>query len=256
MKKEIISESRLREIISEEAARFKKKLTLEAEKKNLLKKLNEMYMEEDMMEEDMMEADTLDEVSLDAAAHKEASEFVNNHPKKDAIRTTYENGKQDREALKRFNSFVTNYAKNTLKLDNQNAFDFLRDVVRVLEDNVGGKVHSNTKSTFEEADTMEEALFGPSKEEIEANKQEFVKQLDDVLAKAPEGMKILPSKEEILKQAEKAKVPFKGELRLAPNSKKTFLVLSFKPALTKFQKAIQPIVGGMTGGHSFGSGAE
>jgi hypothetical protein len=156
MKKEIISESRLREIISEEAARFKKKLTLEAEKKNLLKKLNEMYMEEDMMEED----------------------------------------------------------------------------------------------------TMEEGLFGPSKEEVEANKQEFVKQLDAVLAKAPEGWKIMPSKEEILKQASEAKVPFKGQLRLAPNSKKTFLVLSFTPDLTKFQKAIQPIVGGMTGGHNFGGGAE
>lgn len=64
MKKEIISESRLREIISEEAARFKKKLTLEAEKKNLLKKLNEMYMEEDMMEEDVMEGDELDEANM------------------------------------------------------------------------------------------------------------------------------------------------------------------------------------------------
>ena len=151
MKKEIISESRLREIISEEAARFKKKLTLEAEKKNLLKKLNEMYMEEDI---------------------------------------------------------------------------------------------------------MDEGWFGPSKEEVEANKQEFVKQLDDVLAKAPEGWKIMPSKEEILKQASEAKVPFKGQLRLAPNSKKTFLVLSFTPDLTKFQKAIQPIVGGMKGGHNFGGGAE
>ena len=156
MKKEIISESRLREIISEEAARFKKKLTLEAEKKNLLKKLNEMYMEEDTMEED----------------------------------------------------------------------------------------------------TMEEGLFGPSKEEVAANKQEFVKQLDAVLAKAPEGMKILPSKEEILKQAEKAKIPFKGSLSLKQARNANYLVLSFTPDLTKFQKAIQPIVGGMTGGHTFGGGAE
>ena len=251
MKKEIISESRLREIISEEAARFKKKLTLEAEKKNLLKKLNEMYMEEDMMEEDVMEgdeldeanmitrffnrtmggkaqfeermdtlsrsarnnygveftdaekdelrakakadgyggslnftevgpnmklvytdaydakdtsgsvtsiaregyameADTLDEINLDAAAHKDAINFINTHPSKDSIRTTYENGKGgNKESLKKFNNFVLKYAKETLKKDNQNAFDFLKDVVRVLEDNVGGKVHSNTPSTFE-----------------------------------------------------------------------------------------------------------
>ena len=156
MKKEIISESRLREIISEEAARFKKKLTLESEKKNLLKKLNEMYMEEDMMEEDM----------------------------------------------------------------------------------------------------VEEGLFGPSKEEVAANKQEFVKQLDAVLAKAPQGMKILPSKEEILKQAEKASIPFKGELKMVPNSKNTFLVLSFKPELTKLQKFGKSASGALSGGHSFGSGAE
>ena len=66
MAKEIISESRLREIISEEAARFKKKLTLEAEKKKLLKRLNEMYMEEvedeDKVEEGVMEEEALNEL--------------------------------------------------------------------------------------------------------------------------------------------------------------------------------------------------
>lgn len=62
MAKEIISESRLREIISEEAARFKKKLTLEAEKKKLLKRLNEMYMEETQEEEGVMEEEMLNEL--------------------------------------------------------------------------------------------------------------------------------------------------------------------------------------------------
>ena len=46
MKKQIISESKLREIIKEEALRMKKRVTLENEKKTLLKKLNEMYMED------------------------------------------------------------------------------------------------------------------------------------------------------------------------------------------------------------------
>ena len=46
MKKQIISESKLREIIKEEALRMKKRITLENEKKTLLKKLNEMYMED------------------------------------------------------------------------------------------------------------------------------------------------------------------------------------------------------------------
>ena len=69
-------------------------------------------------------------------------------------------------------------------------------------------------------------------------------------------MKILPSKEEILKQAEKAKIPFKGSLSLKQARNANYLVLSFTPDLTKFQKAIKPIVGGMTGGHTFGGGAE
>jgi hypothetical protein len=55
MKKEIISESRLREIISEEAARFKKKLTLEAEKKKLLSRLQEMYTEDTEETEELEE---------------------------------------------------------------------------------------------------------------------------------------------------------------------------------------------------------
>lgn len=252
MKKEIISESRLREIISEEAARFKKKLTLEAEKKNLLKKLNEMYMEEDMTDEGMMEgdeldeanmitrllnrtmggkadfekkmdvlsrsarnnygveftdaekdelrakakadgyggslnftevgpnmklaytdaydakdtsgsvtainregytmeADTLDEVDLNAAAHKDAIEFVNTHPKKDSLKTTYDNGKGgNKDSLLKFNNFVLKYAKETLKKNNAAASAFLQDVVRVLEGKIDAKVHTNTPSTFGE----------------------------------------------------------------------------------------------------------
>ena len=51
MKKQIISESKLREIIKEEALRMKKRITLENEKKTLLKKLNEMYMEEEAQDE-------------------------------------------------------------------------------------------------------------------------------------------------------------------------------------------------------------
>ena len=51
MKKQIISESKLREIIKEEVLRMKKRITLENEKKTLLKKLNEMYMEEEQLDE-------------------------------------------------------------------------------------------------------------------------------------------------------------------------------------------------------------
>ena len=52
MEKKIISETRLREIISEEATRMKKRLTLESEKKTLLKRLQEMYGEDASMDND------------------------------------------------------------------------------------------------------------------------------------------------------------------------------------------------------------
>lgn len=153
MAKEIISESRLREIISEEAARFKKKLTLEAEKKKLLKRLDEMYMEEtedeNQVSEGALDEVALDEVDLNAAAHQEAIDFVNNHPQKDAIKMTYENGKKDKNSLLKFNKFVIGYAMNTLKKNNAGASAFLQDVVRVLEGKIDAPVYSNTKSTFE-----------------------------------------------------------------------------------------------------------
>jgi len=70
MAKEIISESRLREIISEEAARFKKKLTLEAEKKKLLSRLQEMYMEEEKLDEEDMQEGWLEEAEGDVSVPK------------------------------------------------------------------------------------------------------------------------------------------------------------------------------------------
>ena len=156
MAKEIISESRLREIISEEAARFKKKLTLEAEKKRLLSRLNEMYMEEEAMEED----------------------------------------------------------------------------------------------------TMEEGLFGPSKQEVEANRQAFEKELDALIASAPKGWDIKPSRESVLKKAAEASIPFKGKLSLKKAGRGDFLVLGFDPELTKLQQFGKTVGGALAGGHNFGSGAE
>ena len=138
MAKEIISESMLRKIISEEISRFSKKLTLEAEKKKILKRLQEIHLEEE---------------------------------------------------------------------------------------------------------AMEEGLFGPSKQEVEANRQAFVKELDALLATAPQGKKILPSKEDILKQAASASIPFKGSLSLKPAKRGDYLVLAFAPNLTKLQQ-LGTIAGG------------
>lgn len=49
----MITESRLREIISEEALRAKKRIQLESEKKKLLKRLDEMYQEEVAMDQEV-----------------------------------------------------------------------------------------------------------------------------------------------------------------------------------------------------------
>lgn len=46
MKKQTITESKIKEIISEEIKRMQKKMMLESEKKKLIKKLHEMYEEE------------------------------------------------------------------------------------------------------------------------------------------------------------------------------------------------------------------
>jgi hypothetical protein len=151
MAKEIISESRLREIISEETKRFKKKLALEAEKKTLLKKLNEMYMEDDaadqVSDDSMLDEVALDEVG-DVAAHKEAIDFIANHPQSQSIITTYQNGKQNQDSLKKFVNFINNYAKTTLGKNNEGATIFLNDVTRVIEDKLSARVNTDDKSTF------------------------------------------------------------------------------------------------------------
>lgn len=67
MEKKIISETRLREIISEEATRMKKRLTLESEKKTLLKRLQEMYGEDASMDGDV----ATDDVASTIEANKD-----------------------------------------------------------------------------------------------------------------------------------------------------------------------------------------
>jgi hypothetical protein len=243
MAKEIISESRLREIISEEAARFKKKLTLEAEKKSLLNKLQEMYMEEDAMEEDTMEEGLFGPSKEEVAANKQAFE-----KELDAVLAKAPQGwkimPSKEEILKQAASAKKPYqGELTLKPNSKKTFLVLafKPELTTMQ-KLGGAatsvvgVRPSLKETYMEEDTMEEGWFGPSKEEVAANKQAFEKELDAVLAKAPQGWKIMPSKEEILKQAAGAKIPYKGELTLKPNSKQTFLVLAFKPELTKLQK--------------------
>ena len=243
MAKEIISESRLREIISEEAARFKKKLTLEAEKKSLLNKLQEMYMEEDAMEEDTMEEGWFGPSKEEIAASKQAFE-----KELDAVLAKAPQGwkilPSKEEILKQAAGAKIPY-KGALSLKPNSKQTFLvlafKPELTTMQKIGGGvtsvvKVRPSLEETYMEEDTMEEGWFGPSKEEVAANKQAFEKELDAVLAKAPQGWKIMPSKEEILKQAAGAKIPYKGELTLKPNSKQTFLVLAFKPELTKLQK--------------------
>jgi hypothetical protein len=113
---------------------------------------------------------------------------------------------------------------------------------------------SFAEGTYEESVNemeMEEGWFGPDKSEIEANRQALSAQIDALLAKVPERMEVLNSKEAILQKAADANFKGKPWLRKSRTGK---LVLGFEPELTKLQKIGSAMGGALKGGHTFGSG--
>jgi len=96
------------------------------------------------------------------------------------------------------------------------------------------------ESFTENFDEMEEGFFGPNKEEIESNKQELSAQIDalmtPLLAKIPDGWKIVGSKEEVLNKAADSK--FKGEpwLKRGHGLNTNTVYLGFKPEISRFQQ--------------------
>lgn len=103
----------------------------------------------------------------------------------------------------------------------------------------------------DEAEEIEEGLFGPGKAEIEANRQALSQEIDALLAKVPAGMEVMGTKESILKKA--ADSNFKGQPWLR-KSRTGALVLGFDPELSKLQKIAQSATGALGSGHSFGGG--
>ena len=94
------------------------------------------------------------------------------------------------------------------------------------------------ESFTENFDEMEEGFFGPNKEEIESNKQELSAQIDalmtPLLAKIPDGWKIVGSKEEVLNKAADSK--FKGEPWLRRGHNTNTVYLGFEPEISRFQQ--------------------
>lgn len=106
---------------------------------------------------------------------------------------------------------------------------------------------------------MEEGLFGPDKSEIEKFRQELSAEIDTLLAKVPEGMEVIGSKDEIMQKA--AESNFQGEPWVRQNKQKGSanygkVFLGFNPEPSKFQKFIAPVMGGFHQGHTFGSGGK
>lgn len=103
----------------------------------------------------------------------------------------------------------------------------------------------------DEAEEIEEGMFGPGKAEIEANRQALSKEIDALLAKVPAGMEVKGTKEFVLQKA--AESNFKGQPWLR-KSRTGALVLGFDPQLSKLQKIAQAATGALGSGHTFGGG--
>jgi hypothetical protein len=125
-------------------------------------------------------------------------------------------------------------------------------------------------SEMDEMDTyegeLEEGLFGPSAEEKEERRVELIRKIDDLLEEYnlteedlydPSRGRGMSPIDRVLRKAEED--GFNGEVKLE-QGRGGNLVLLFVPAPSKFHKSkfyqnvVKPMVGGLKGGHEFGSG--
>jgi hypothetical protein len=132
-----ITKKELQQLIKEEATKMKRVKILEAEKQDImekLKKLDESYMEEE----------TIDEVSPDEAAHAEAMKFLSQDKNAEAFKNLYKSYKQGNKAAgAKMTQWFIPYAIKNFNKSKDGASDLLRDVMRVLEDNISGRIKSS-----------------------------------------------------------------------------------------------------------------
>lgn len=128
----------------------------------------------------------------------------------------------------------------------------LENEKKALQSELKSLINESYAEEVEMEDDLDEGLFGPDKAEIEANRQSLSAQIDSLLAKVPEGMQVMNTKDSILQKAAESKFRGKPWLRKSKTGK---LVLGFEPQLTGLQKFASAASGGLKAGHTFGGGA-
>jgi len=86
---------------------------------------------------------SLDEVSPDEAIHADAINFLAQNPNSEAVKSLYAAHKSgDKNAGKKLIPFLLKYAQTTLNKDKDGASDFIKDLSRVLDGEMGRAVKS------------------------------------------------------------------------------------------------------------------
>lgn len=142
-----------------------------------------------------------------------------------------------------------------------------KKIIRLTESeltNLIQRIVVETKySEMDEMDTYEgdldEGLFGPGAEEIEQRRNDLEERIQELLDE--EGItedELRNSVESVLRRA--SENDYDGEVSLTTARRSGEPILMYKPNPTRFQKSgfyrnvVKPMVGGMRGGHEFGSG--
>lgn len=117
---------------------------------------------------------------------------------------------------------------------------------------------TNLIHTIVEEVRLEEGIFGPSSRELEGRKIELIRQIDDLLEEYNlTDDDLYNSIDSVLRQAEES--GYDGEVNLK-QGRTGNIVLMFKANPSKYHKSrfyqnfVQPMIGGLRGGHNFGSG--
>lgn len=150
-------------------------------------------------------------------------------------------------------------AKKIIRLTESELTDLIQKIV------VETRMSEMEAPEMEEGE-LDEALFGPGKEELESSRTELIRKIDDLLEEYnlteedlydPSRGRGLSPIDRVLKVAEEDN--YNGEVKI-DQGRTGNVILKFVPAPSKFHKSkfyqnvMKPMVGGMKRGHEFGGG--
>ena len=143
-------------------------------------------------------------------------------------------------------------AKKVIRLTESELTDLIQKIV------VETRMSEMDAPEMEEGE-LEESMFGPSAEEKEERRVELIRKIDDLLEEYElTDQDLQNSVDSVLRQAEEN--GFDGEVKITSARRSGRPILVYKSNPTKFQKSgfyknvVKPMVGGLKGGHEFGSG--